>query len=94
MKLTHNHSDEGPPCRHMEGLLHQAADGSAKGVSRWYAFSHAARCGRCGRFLDRLTETIKQLRKAREEEPTPEALSRLAQGKWRSAADKNEEPQD
>ncbi|AIE84888.1 hypothetical protein [Fimbriimonas ginsengisoli] len=70
----------------MEGFLQRAADGSAKGITRWYAVSHAAQCGRCGRFLDRLTETIDQLRESKEGVPDPEVTERLATGAWREEA--------
>lgn len=83
MKL-HRHDEDGPPCRHMEGLLQQAADGSSKGFRRWYALSHAAKCSRCGKFLARLEETLGRLRGIKKEEPKPEVISRLAAGAWRN----------
>jgi hypothetical protein len=69
----------------MEGMLNGAADGSAKGLRRWYAFSHAARCSRCGRYLRGLTETIARLRKGKAEEAPAEVMERLAAGAWREA---------
>jgi hypothetical protein len=66
----------------MENLLHQAADGSAKGWRKWYALSHAAQCGRCGRFLDRLRSTLAAVRSAKPE-PDSAALERLKAGKWK-----------
>jgi len=83
MKL-HRHDEDGPPCTHMEGLLNKTADGSAKGIGRWYALAHAARCGRCGRFLARLEETLGRLRQIKQEEPKPDVLTRLAAGAWRN----------
>lgn len=85
MKL-HNDS-EGPPCSHMENLLHQAADDSARGWRRWYALSHAARCGRCGRFLTRLRSTLAAARSAKSD-PSPDTLDRLKAGKWNEEAEK------
>ena len=85
MKL---HEDtEGPPCSHMENLLHQAADGSAKGWKKWYALSHAAQCGRCGRFLDRLRMTLSAVQMAKPV-PDSEALDRLKSGKWKEETKK------
>ncbi|MBL8087241.1 MAG: hypothetical protein JNM85_04120 [Chthonomonas sp.] len=73
----------------MEKMLHQAADGTGRGWQRWYALAHAARCPRCGRFLDRLRETLTQLRATRNR-PMPEDLSaRLKEGKWRDALDED-----
>lgn len=84
MKL-HDHDAEGPPCRHMEGHLQRTADGTAGRFTRMYALAHAARCGRCGRFLHRLEETISRLRAAKQD-PPEDALARLADGKWRNEA--------
>jgi len=84
MKLPLHHESDGPPCSHMESLLNQTADGSAKGLGRWYAIAHASRCGRCNQFLHRLEETLRRVRSVRDAEPTPEALKRLANGAWRT----------
>ena len=89
MKL-HDHNQEGPPCRNMEGLLNRAADGSSKGLARWYALSHAARCGRCGRFLARLRTTLEKLRTSKEQ-PSQEVVERIASGPWREVAGTKDE---
>lgn len=60
------HTTEGPPCQHMENLLQQAADGSLRGLRKWYAVMHASRCFRCGNFLTRLTRTIRAAQAAKE----------------------------
>jgi len=73
----------------MEALLQQAADGSSRGLPRWYAFYHAARCGRCGRFLDRMIETIGQLRASKKSATNDDAVKRLMSGKWREEAPKS-----
>ncbi len=75
--MTHKHDEEGPPCRHMESLLQKTAEGSARGVSRWYALAHAARCPRCGRFLRSLRDMISRLRGQKEMPEEKEAVERL-----------------
>ena len=60
----------------MEDLLQEVAAGKAKGIRRWYAVAHAARCSHCGTFLSRLKITINVLRDAHEK-PNPEAIERL-----------------
>jgi len=87
----HRHDEDGPPCKHMEGLLNKTADGSAKRLEKWYALAHAARCGRCGRFLRRLEQMLGTLKSVKREEPNPEVLNRLAGGAWRDGALKSEE---
>ncbi len=84
------HSEDGPPCKHMEALLNQAADGSSRGLKLWYATAHAARCSRCGRFLARLRETIGKLRSAKADEVPAAVLERLKNGPWRNS--ESEEP--
>lgn len=81
----HDHDAEGPPCHFMEGFLHSTADGTANRFARMYALAHAARCGRCNRFLKRLEETLNRVRATRQE-PPQDALERLASGKWREEA--------
>ena len=94
MRLTHDHDAEGPPCGFMEGSLQRVADGTANPIVRLYALSHAARCGRCERFLDRMRATLDRLRSARDEAPASEAdaLARLAAGAWREEATASSDP--
>lgn len=73
-----HYNEPGPPCRHMEGALNRTADGTAGRFSRWYALAHAARCGRCNRFLKALEEMLSRLRLGKEE-PSDEVLARLAE---------------
>lgn len=74
----HKHDEAGPPCRHMEPLLHQTADGSAGWFTRLYALAHAARCARCGPFLHNLEISLAKLRKARvREAPSDDTMARL-----------------
>jgi hypothetical protein len=61
----------------MEEVLQQVADGRAKGLKRWYGLAHAARCFRCGNFLQRLSLTLEALQASRQTEPDEEALARL-----------------
>ena len=79
--MMHNQS-EGPPCRHMEHMLHDAADGTGRGLKLWYALHHSARCGRCGRFLARLRETLAAMTQVKET-PADDAMARLRAGRWR-----------
>ncbi|MCW5936593.1 MAG: hypothetical protein KIT11_04725 [Fimbriimonadaceae bacterium] len=72
------HKTEGPPCRHMESLLQEVADGHAKGLRRWYAVAHATRCVRCGSFLQRLSLSLQVLRAAKQSSGDPEAVDRLS----------------
>jgi hypothetical protein len=67
-----------PPCRHMERLLQEAASNRSRGLVRWYTLLHAARCGRCGRFLGSLRGMITGLQAGRESEPSEDAVDRLA----------------
>ena len=77
-------NEEGAPCKHMEPLLQSTADGTSKGLGRWYALAHSARCGQCGRFLHRLEETLQKLRDSRAKADIPvDALARLKSGAWR-----------
>ena len=86
MKLHKDDDVAGPPCKHMEQHLNRAADGTAVPLQKWYALAHAARCGRCGRLLASLRESLTRLRETRKSEPSPEVLARLAAGSWRDSA--------
>lgn len=62
----------------MERFLNQTADGTAGKFAKWYALAHAARCGPCRRFLDRLVALQAVLKQAREQsEPSPDTIERL-----------------
>lgn len=61
----------------MEGLLNRAADGSARGIGRWYALAHAARCTPCRKFLENLQTIVDALHRGKSS-PSPEVVSRLA----------------
>lgn len=81
------HKDpEGPPCANMENLLQQVADGSAKGLKKWYAVAHANQCTHCGNFLTRMTKTVSALKSAQKVEDD-EVFNRLLNGNWKSAAE-------
>lgn len=75
--FNHNKPDEGPPCAHMESLLQQLSDGSLKGLRRWYAVAHAARCYRCGSFLKRMTSTVAAIRASKHQLPPADVQARL-----------------
>ncbi|MBN9502641.1 MAG: hypothetical protein J0H02_12765 [Armatimonadetes bacterium] len=61
----------------MEGLLNRAADGSSKGLARWYALAHAAHCSGCKKFLDNLTRMIEQMRREKQPPVDQGAVDRL-----------------
>ena len=73
------HHDDGSsePCRHMEGLLNKAADGSARPFALWYTLAHVARCPKCRRFFESLKMMLAGLRGVRDREPDPEIVDRL-----------------
>ena len=73
----HKHDEAGPPCSHMEPLLHRAADGSANWLTRAYAVAHAARCVRCGAFLHNLEIGLAKLREAKAQDVPDDALLRI-----------------
>ena len=71
------HSDQaGPPCRHMEKLLNKEAEGSSRGIGRWFVLSHSLRCSRCGKYLAALRAMISRLREAKSP-PEPQVEKRL-----------------
>lgn len=61
----------------MESLLQEVAEGSARGIRRWYAVAHAARCQRCGTFLQRMQFTIEALHRTKEAPQDEVVLDRL-----------------
>lgn len=77
MRLFRHKKPDGPPCKHMVGLLNGTADGSLHGLRRLYALAHAARCEPCNRFLHAIQSIIANLRASKAQEPTPETLQRL-----------------
>ena len=76
--MKHTDQPNQGPCRHMERLLHETASGRPNRLVRWYVRAHAARCGRCGRFLGSLTSMIRGLRQGRAAETDQAAIDRLA----------------
>lgn len=76
--MKHKDSSTDDPCRYMERLLHEAASNRSRGLIRWYTLAHAARCGKCGRFLESLRIMIQGLRNARKVDGDQEALERLS----------------
>lgn len=51
----------GPPCKHMKGLLNEAADGTAAGLRLRFTKSHVAHCPRCERYLETLKLIVERL---------------------------------
>lgn len=51
----------GPPCKHMKGLLNEAADGSSSGIRLRFTKSHVAHCPRCERYLETLRVIVGRL---------------------------------
>lgn len=82
----HNHDQDGPPCSHMEKLLQEAADGSITGLKKIYTLAHAARCHRCGTFLERMKLTISALQSQKQEVPQ-DAMERLKAKHLKSGED-------
>jgi hypothetical protein len=80
--MFHRNTD-GPPCKPMEPILHQVADGSARGWKRIYAIWHARHCPHCGTFLGRLKETLVAVSESGRKEPDAETLARLKEGRWK-----------
>ena len=78
--MFHRNTD-GPPCNPMEPILHQVADGSARGWKRIYAIWHARHCPHCGAFLGRLKQTLVAVSEIARMEPDAETLARLKEGR-------------
>lgn len=72
-----DHSKDGPPCREMENLLQQVADGSARGIKKYFVIFHAAHCSHCGDFLKRLKATISVLKDQKENVAPTATMDRL-----------------
>lgn len=85
-----HHDEPGPPCSHMKAMLHDAADGHSRGLRLWFALSHAARCGRCGRYLACLREMIAMLRAGKN--PIPDDVELRLNSKLAEATDLVKEP--
>ncbi|MHB8634879.1 MAG: hypothetical protein ACYC96_00230 [Fimbriimonadaceae bacterium] len=62
----------------MERLLQEAASDRSRGLILWYTLAHAARCGKCGPFLNSLRGIIGRLRAERGDEMNEDAVDRLA----------------
>lgn len=60
----------------MESLIQELASGNLTGWGRWYAAAHAARCYRCGNFLQRMKITIVAI-KSSKSEPSEAATHRM-----------------
>ncbi|HVK05808.1 MAG TPA: hypothetical protein VM490_20220, partial [Armatimonadaceae bacterium] len=60
----HGTTDPGDvqPCPQMRTFLSQLADGTARGLVRWYAERHVARCGHCSAALAGLRNLRTRLR--------------------------------
>ncbi len=71
-----HHNTEGPPCRRMEASLQLAAEGKISGLKKLYVLAHAARCYRCGTFLERMRATLEYLKSQKADVPS-DVLSRL-----------------
>jgi hypothetical protein len=68
---------DGPPCEDMENLLQQVADGSARGIRKYFALFHCAHCYHCGSFLKRMQALVSVLRNRKENVVPIEAMDRL-----------------
>lgn len=85
MRTKHAKLRHEKPCSHMEGLLNHAAKGTGNRFIKWYALAHAARCGPCRRFLERLKIILDQLKASKAENPsdakTDEMMQKFLQAK-------------
>jgi NADH:ubiquinone oxidoreductase subunit F (NADH-binding) len=54
----------------MESCLNHAAKGTGSRFARWYALAHAARCGPCRKFLEKLEKVLDELAQAKAANPT------------------------
>jgi hypothetical protein len=70
----------------METMLQKVADGSARGIVKWYSVAHAARCTRCGTFLDRMKATLEALKASKASVVPDDVRERLLSGKWRDVS--------
>ena len=88
MKLHKDTTDSIEPCKHMESLLNQTADGTASPLVKWYALSHAKGCERCGTFLARVTALVRQLRGTKPDPQVVESQESLTEDQWTSLESK------
>jgi len=75
MKLKDN--SEGPPCRDMENLLQGVADGSVKGLRKYFVLFHVTHCSHCGNFLKRLKTMLSVMHDQRQNVPPDAVMNRL-----------------
>ena len=61
----------------MEALLQQVADGSAKGIRKYFALFHASHCYHCGSFLKRMRTLVSVMRDRKENVAPDAAMERL-----------------
>lgn len=85
MNLKLHSDDPTQPCRHMESMLNQTADGRSGWLKRWYTLAHAARCTGCRLYYKALMLMKSQLRSAQEEPMPEEVESRLEDALKRAA---------
>jgi hypothetical protein len=92
--FRHSPTDDARPCPQMHTLVSQLSDGTLKGLRRWYAEQHTARCARCSHALESLVETEARLRihgAAQDESagnpPATEPLSPEARARLQAALD-------
>lgn len=75
--LSESEKENARPCRHMRVLVSGLADGTLRGLARWFAAGHVSRCPRCEaalRVLKRLRERLLRLgSRSAEQEPHPAA---------------------
>ena len=51
------------PCPHMRNWVSSLADGTLRGIARWYTQFHSSHCPRCGKALEALRSLRDRLRK-------------------------------
>ena len=61
----------------MEALLQQVADGSLRGIKKYFTLFHASHCYHCGSFLKRIQTMVSVMRDRKENVAPDEAMDRL-----------------
>ena len=66
-----------PPCKHMEEMLQQQADGTLRGPKAWFVKLHVLHCKPCARFLRSLKGIVSRLRGSSPVQEDADVLARL-----------------
>ena len=69
------------PCWFMRDAVSRMADGTLRGIARWYAELHVPRCPRCRQALQALRDLLHRLRHL-DEGPAANTPETLAPARW------------